>query len=66
MKDEEFREVIAVKLEAAFRLMRAACNPMMKARGVISVAERQAYISRVRDLAKGACAAWMDSKGYAA
>ncbi|WP_118856855.1 3-oxoacyl-[acyl-carrier-protein] reductase [Sphingomonas mesophila] len=33
MKDEEFREVIAVNLEAAFRLMRAACKPMMKARG---------------------------------
>ena len=33
MKDDEFREVIAVNLEAAFRLMRAACKPMMKARG---------------------------------
>ena len=32
----------------------------LQARGVISVAERQAYIGRVRDLAKGACAAWMD------
>jgi glycyl-tRNA synthetase alpha chain len=31
---------------------------------VISVAERQAYIGRVRDLAKGACGAWME--GYAA
>src|SRR4028119_603525 len=30
----------------------------LQARGVISVAERQAYIGRVRDLAKGACAAW--------
>ena len=38
----------------------------LQARGVISVAERQAYIGRVRDLAKGACAAWMDFKGYAA
>ena len=38
----------------------------LQARGVISVAERQAYIGRVRDLAKGACAAWMDYKGYAA
>jgi glycyl-tRNA synthetase alpha chain len=38
----------------------------LQARGVISVAERQAYIGRVRDLAKGACAAWMDNKGYAA
>ena len=32
MKDEEFQEVIRVNLEAAFRLMRAACKPMMKAR----------------------------------
>jgi glycyl-tRNA synthetase alpha chain len=32
----------------------------LQARGVISVAERQAYIGRVRDLAKGACEAWME------
>ena len=32
MKDEEFAEVLKVNLEAAFRLMRAACKPMMKAR----------------------------------
>jgi len=32
MKDEEFSEVLAVNLEAAFRLMRAACKPMMRAR----------------------------------
>jgi 3-oxoacyl-[acyl-carrier protein] reductase len=32
MKDEEFSEVIQVNLEAAFRLMRAAMKPMMKAR----------------------------------
>jgi 3-oxoacyl-[acyl-carrier protein] reductase len=32
MKDEEFSEVIKVNLEAAFRLMRAAMKPMMKAR----------------------------------
>ena len=32
MKDEEFQEVITVNLEAAFRLMRAAMKPMMKAR----------------------------------
>jgi glycyl-tRNA synthetase alpha chain len=32
---------------------------LLNARGVISVAERQAYIGRVRDLAKGSCAAWM-------
>jgi 3-oxoacyl-[acyl-carrier protein] reductase len=32
MKDEEFEDVISVNLEAAFRLMRAAARPMMKAR----------------------------------
>jgi 3-oxoacyl-[acyl-carrier protein] reductase len=32
MKDEEFEEVISINLEAAFRLMRAAARPMMKAR----------------------------------
>ena len=33
MKDEDFQAVITVNLEAAFRLMRAAMKPMMKARG---------------------------------
>ena len=32
MKDEEFQDVIKVNLEAAFRLVRAAAKPMMKAR----------------------------------
>ena len=32
MKDEEFTDVIKVNLEAAFRLMRAAMKPMMRAR----------------------------------
>ena len=32
MKDEEFSDVIKVNLEAAFRLIRAAAKPMMKAR----------------------------------
>ena len=32
MKDEEFEEVIRINLEAAFRLMRSAAKPMMKAR----------------------------------
>lgn len=32
MKDEEWEQVIQVNLEAAFRLMRAAAKPMMKAR----------------------------------
>ncbi|MGI8943422.1 MAG: 3-oxoacyl-[acyl-carrier-protein] reductase [Qipengyuania sp.] len=39
MKDEEWDEVIAINLEASFRLMRAAARPMMKARGgrIISI-----------------------------
>ena len=32
----------------------------LQARGVISVAERQAYIGRVRDLSKAACGAWLE------
>jgi 3-oxoacyl-[acyl-carrier protein] reductase len=32
MKDDEWDAVIRVNLEAAFRLMRAACRPMMKAK----------------------------------
>jgi glycyl-tRNA synthetase alpha chain len=32
----------------------------LQARGVISVAERQAYIGRVRDLAKAACGSWLE------
>ena len=32
MKDEEFEDVIRINLEAAFKLMRAAAKPMMRAR----------------------------------
>lgn len=32
MKDEEWSDVLRINLEAAFRLARAACKPMMKAR----------------------------------
>jgi len=39
---------------------------LLNARGVISVAERQAYIGRVRDLAKASCAAWIERSGWAA
>ncbi|MBC7987441.1 MAG: glycine--tRNA ligase subunit alpha [Sphingomonadaceae bacterium] len=39
---------------------------LLNARGVISVAERQAYIGRVRDLAVGACQAHMEKQGWAA
>ena len=37
---------------------------LLNARGVISVAERQAYIGRVRDLAKGSCQAWIEKNGW--
>ena len=39
---------------------------LLQARGVISVAERQAYIGRVRDLAKASCQAYRDKNGWAA
>ncbi len=39
---------------------------LLQARGVISVQERASYIGRVRDLAKGSCAAWMTSNGWSA
>jgi len=35
---------------------------LLDARGVISVTERQAYIGRVRQLAKGCCEAWLASQ----
>jgi glycyl-tRNA synthetase alpha chain len=35
---------------------------LLDARGVISVTERQAYIGRVRALAKGCCEAWLKSQ----
>jgi len=35
---------------------------LLDARGVISVPERQAYILRVRDLAKACCAAWLKTE----
>jgi glycyl-tRNA synthetase alpha chain len=33
---------------------------LLQARGVISVQERASYMGQVRDLAKGACKAWID------
>ncbi len=39
---------------------------LLQARGVISVAERQAYIGRVRELAVGACEAHMAKNGWTA
>ena len=36
---------------------------LLDARGAISVTERQAYILRVRELARGSAAAWLKSQG---
>jgi glycyl-tRNA synthetase alpha chain len=36
---------------------------LLDARGVISVTERQAYILRVRELAKACCGAWLATEG---
>jgi glycyl-tRNA synthetase alpha chain len=38
---------------------------LLDARGVISVTERQAFILRVRDLAKACCAAWLKTEAGA-
>jgi len=37
---------------------------LLDARGVISVTERQAYIGRVRAMAKGCCGAWISHNGW--
>ena len=57
----------ALPLPAYEQVIRAShIFNLLNARGVISVAERQAYIGRVRDLAKGACASWMQVNGWEA
>ena len=67
-KDAE-RECMAL-LEAAKPMPLPAYDKCMKAshlfnlldaRGVISVTERQAYIGRVRTLAKGCCEKWVEA-----
>jgi glycyl-tRNA synthetase alpha chain len=42
------------------------CFNLLDARGVISVAERQAYIARVRALAKSCCETWLATDAAAA
>jgi glycyl-tRNA synthetase alpha chain len=39
---------------------------LLDARGVISVTERQAYIARVRSLARRCCEGWLASRGHSA
>ena len=63
MAAEEARALIEAKLPlpAYDQAIKAShIFNTLQARGVISVAERQAYIGRVRDLAKGACASWIE------
>jgi glycyl-tRNA synthetase alpha chain len=38
---------------------------LLDARGVVSPTERQSFIARVRDLAKGCASAWAESQGSA-
>ena len=59
----ERRTVVAVQAAAARAVRRVMA---VGARGVISVTERQAYILRVRDLAKGCCEAWSKTAGGSA
>jgi len=69
MAEAEWRRCIdaALPLPAYDQAIRAShLFNTLQARGVISVAERAQYIARVRDLAKGACAAWMEKNGWAA
>jgi glycyl-tRNA synthetase alpha chain len=69
MAEAEWRRCIeaALPLPAYDQAIKAShIFNTLQARGVISVAERAAYIGRVRDLARGACAAWMDKNGWSA
>jgi glycyl-tRNA synthetase alpha chain len=51
-------------LPAYDQVIKASHNfNLLDARGVISVTERQAYIGRVRALAKGCAEAWLKSPG---
>ena len=69
MAEAEWRRCIeaALPLPAYDQAIKAShIFNTLQARGVISVAERAQYIGRVRELAKGACAAWMEKNGWAA
>jgi len=69
MAEAEWRRCIdaALPLPAYDQAIKAShIFNTLQARGVISVAERAAYIARVRELAKGACAAWMEKNGWTA
>ena len=64
---EQCKELLAAKLPlpAYDHAIKAShLFNLLNARGVISVAERQAYIGRVRELAKGCCEGWMEKNGW--
>jgi glycyl-tRNA synthetase alpha chain len=68
---EECRHLLAqdppLALPAYDQCMKAShIFNLLDARGVISVTERQAYIGRVRELAKACCEAWVTSQKKAA
>ncbi|MEO0754612.1 MAG: glycine--tRNA ligase subunit alpha, partial [Pseudomonadota bacterium] len=46
-----------------YALKASHCFNLIDARGAISPTERQAYIARVRDLARGAAALWAEQQG---
>jgi glycyl-tRNA synthetase alpha chain len=63
--EEECNKLLGVNLAlpAYDQCMKAShVFNLLDARGVISVTERQAYIGRVRALAKGCCEAWLASQ----
>jgi glycyl-tRNA synthetase alpha chain len=67
--EQECRALLAARLAlpAYDQCMKASHTfNLLDARGVISVAERAAYIGRVRALAKGCCEAWLASQGLEA
>ncbi len=56
------RTVDGLPLPAYDQCIKAShCFNLLDARGVISVTERQAYIARVRELAKACCEGWLAS-----
>ena len=63
--EDECQALLAQKLAlpAYDQCMKASHTfNLLDARGVISVAERAAYIGRVRALAKGCCEAWLETQ----
>ncbi len=65
--EAECRSLIAAKLPlpAYDQCLKAShLFNLLDARGVISVTERQAYIGRVRNLARACCEGWLTSRGH--